>query len=390
MNIINITKQYYSKCLKLTAEDFFDCQGFKYVETKNQDSTVKELSDSFLLFAFLDYNKVIITYNPILNEKIEQVKKLNEKYAIITSLVKVFPKYHLNALYIYTNPIIDIDLVGTRILEVEDLKYYAEYFESLNPMIKIDNLQEKEFFEKCLKQLIIGTFINNKLVCVADISRLPYMEGEIKHISITTLPNERQKGYGKKTAHFASKHLISLGICPQWDHTNINFSAQKLAESIGYRYYGDAFIVKEEEFMKDNIKKEIDYDQIMKEQEHYSKEVEERYGQSNEYKISKQRTSKYNKKDWENIFELQEKNLDNLVKCYIEKRNFDDEKLLEVVEEAQRIIDKFFYPCSIEMMSNLGMMYINDERFKKFYEKRAIGLARYYNDAIQFYVTKNN
>ena len=37
------------------------------------------------------------------------------------------------------------------------------------------------------------------------------------------------------------------------------------------------------------------------------------------------------------------------------------------------------------MFSELGQMYVTDERFTAFYDKYAPGLAVYYNDAIQHY-----
>jgi hypothetical protein len=51
--------------------------------------------------------------------------------------------------------------------------------------------------------------------------------------------------------------------------------------------------------------------------------------------------------------------------------------------EAHRLqIDKWFYPCSHEMQSGLAQMYIADERFAKFYNDQADGLAQYVHDAI--------
>jgi hypothetical protein len=41
------------------------------------------------------------------------------------------------------------------------------------------------------------------------------------------------------------------------------------------------------------------------------------------------------------------------------------------------------------MYSNLGNMYVMDERFTAFYDKFAPGLAAYYNEAIQHYCITN-
>ena len=55
--------------------------------------------------------------------------------------------------------------------------------------------------------------------------------------------------------------------------------------------------------------KGFDYDQMMAHQKQYEQEVEERWGQTDAYKVSKERTSKYTKEDWERINGLQMENL---------------------------------------------------------------------------------
>jgi hypothetical protein len=45
-------------------------------------------------------------------------------------------------------------------------------------------------------------------------------------------------------------------------------------------------------------------------------------------------------------------------------------------------ITKWFYDCSVEMQKNLAVMYIEDPRFKEYYDGRVRGLALYVHDAI--------
>ena len=47
--------------------------------------------------------------------------------------------------------------------------------------------------------------------------------------------------------------------------------------------------------------KVFDYEEVKKHQEKYKEETEKRYGQSDAYKESKEKTSKYSKNDWESI-----------------------------------------------------------------------------------------
>lgn len=45
-------------------------------------------------------------------------------------------------------------------------------------------------------------------------------------------------------------------------------------------------------------------------------------------------------------------------------------------------ISKWFYDCSIDMQKNLATLYVEDPRFKQYYDGRVRGLAQYVHDAI--------
>jgi MerR family transcriptional regulator, thiopeptide resistance regulator len=53
------------------------------------------------------------------------------------------------------------------------------------------------------------------------------------------------------------------------------------------------------------------------------------------------------------------------------------------VDRHREQIDRWFYPCSIEMQVNLGEMYVADPRFAATYERVKPGLATFLRDAIR-------
>ncbi len=59
----------------------------------------------------------------------------------------------------------------------------------------------------------------------------------------------------------------------------------------------------------------------------------------------------------------------------------------ELVRQWQEYIN-FFYDCTPEILSGLGQMYVEDPRFRSFYEKIAPGLAEFFSEAIHIYCTK--
>lgn len=133
----------------------------------------------------------------------------------------------------------------------------------------------------------------------------------------------------------------------------------------------------------------FDYDKMMEEQKKYEEEVKERWGNTEAYRVSREKTSQYTKEDWERINSIQTQNLKDLCALYEANVPHDDPRVQEVVDRARRFISDHFYECTLEAWSCLGQMYIADERFTAFYEKLSPGLAAYYNDAIQHYCIVN-
>ena len=54
-----------------------------------------------------------------------------------------------------------------------------------------------------------------------------------------------------------------------------------------------------------------------------------------------------------------------------------------LVDRHRQHIDRWFYPCSIEMQVNLGEMYVTDPRFAATYDNVQPGLAMFLRDAIR-------
>jgi DNA-binding transcriptional MerR regulator len=136
---------------------------------------------------------------------------------------------------------------------------------------------------------------------------------------------------------------------------------------------------------KNEMFKAFDLDKMVEEQKQYEDEVKERWGSTEAYRISKERTSKYTKEDWERINAESEENLKEMIACYTSGVPYSDPRMMAVCDNARAQMTKYFYPCSLEMYSGLGNMYIADERFTAYYDKFAPGLAAYYNEAIQHY-----
>ena len=112
-------------------------------------------------------------------------------------------------------------------------------------------------------------------------------------------------------------------------------------------------------------------------------EAKERWGDTDSYAESARRTTRYTKDDWKTI-----KGEGDSVTAALGERlaagaQPGDADVQVLVDRHREHIDRWFYPCSIEMQANLGEMYVADPRFAATYDKVQPGLAMFLRDAIR-------
>lgn len=133
--------------------------------------------------------------------------------------------------------------------------------------------------------------------------------------------------------------------------------------------------------------KEFDMTEIEESMKEYAEEVQERWGNTQAYAQSRKRTSSYNKEQWAQI--------DAEVKGIF--RTFADlssqglspgsEQAQAAVKSWQNCISNHFYTCGDEMLASLGMMYTEDERFRKNLDEFGDGTAQFMSKSIEIYCT---
>ena len=102
----------------------------------------------------------------------------------------------------------------------------------------------------------------------------------------------------------------------------------------------------------------------------YAEEAEQRWGETEAWKQSQKRTSKYTKEDWVRI------------KSEMETAGLAFVAAMDAAEQSRLHIDTWFYDITPEFHRNLGDMYVADPRFTKTYEDIKVGMAQYVRDAI--------
>lgn len=137
------------------------------------------------------------------------------------------------------------------------------------------------------------------------------------------------------------------------------------------------------EMNKKEMFEAFDMSEIEKHQEKYAEEVKKKYGNTDAYKESQEKTSKYTKEDWAIIMGKQDEIYKKLADL-MDKGPGDPEVQKLVGEKRQHITDNF-YNCTPEIFRGLGELYVADERFTANIDKYKPGLAKFLNEAIKIY-----
>ncbi|HYN30581.1 MAG TPA: MerR family transcriptional regulator [Dermatophilaceae bacterium] len=118
--------------------------------------------------------------------------------------------------------------------------------------------------------------------------------------------------------------------------------------------------------------------------EEYRAEAQERWGDTDAWRQSQARTSRYTRADWEEVRAEGERATRALLDAKRAGLPPDSEAAIEAAEAHRMHIHTRFYDCSPQFHESLGRMYVDDPRFTAQYDDGYAepGLAAYVRDAI--------
>jgi DNA-binding transcriptional MerR regulator len=114
----------------------------------------------------------------------------------------------------------------------------------------------------------------------------------------------------------------------------------------------------------------------------YAAEAEQRWGDTDAWRQSQQRTSRYTKDDWVAVKAEQDAVNDAFVAAMRAGAPTTSERAMDAAEAHRLSIHNRFYDLTPEFHRGLADMYVADPRFTKTYEDITPGLAQYVRDAI--------
>lgn len=119
------------------------------------------------------------------------------------------------------------------------------------------------------------------------------------------------------------------------------------------------------------------------EQRELQAEAERRWGDTDAYRESRRRTSRYSRQDFEELKAESDAILLRIAEVYRSGATADSDAAMDAVEAHRRQITERFYECSHELQVQLGEGYVQDPHFTATYEAIERGLTVWVRDAIR-------
>ncbi|GAB20149.1 putative MerR family transcriptional regulator [Gordonia effusa NBRC 100432] len=113
----------------------------------------------------------------------------------------------------------------------------------------------------------------------------------------------------------------------------------------------------------------------------YAAEAEQRWGDTDAWKQSQQRSANYTKQDWQRLKDESDALLARMANAFRSGVEPGTDEANAIAQAHRASIDAH-YDCSYEMQWCLAQMYLADERFTRYYDDQAPGLAQWVHDVV--------
>lgn len=115
----------------------------------------------------------------------------------------------------------------------------------------------------------------------------------------------------------------------------------------------------------------------------YAEETKQRWGHTDAYKISVRRTKSYTEADWQRMKDEQAAIYADALAAREAGVRPDEPRAMDVAERHRLSIDRWFYPCGLEMHCGLADLWEADRRYADNIDKFGAGLTEYLAAAVR-------
>ena len=120
----------------------------------------------------------------------------------------------------------------------------------------------------------------------------------------------------------------------------------------------------------------------------YEDEAKQRWGGTDAYRESQEKTSGYSKDKWNDVLNGMNGVFAEFAECKKCGESADSDAAQRLVKKLQDYITANFYHCTEDILAGLGQMYVCDERFKNNIDSHGEGTAEFVSEAIKIYCKK--
>ena len=117
----------------------------------------------------------------------------------------------------------------------------------------------------------------------------------------------------------------------------------------------------------------------------FDNEVKQRWGNTDAYKESEQKTAGYSADKWSDVNAGLNAVLAEFAAALKDGATPESETAQLLVRKLQQYITDNFYTCTNEILAGLGQMYVADERFRSNIDQNGAGTAEFISEAIRIF-----
>ena len=132
----------------------------------------------------------------------------------------------------------------------------------------------------------------------------------------------------------------------------------------------------------------FDNSEFEAQRELYAKEAKEKWGNTEAYKESAEKTKGYSKEKWDEVNKGMDSLMAEFAECMKNGVAPDSDEAQALVKKWQDYISNNYYTCTNEILRGSGVMYTADERFRANINKHGDGTAEFMCEAIEVYCGK--
>jgi MerR family transcriptional regulator, thiopeptide resistance regulator len=115
----------------------------------------------------------------------------------------------------------------------------------------------------------------------------------------------------------------------------------------------------------------------------YAEEAKQRWGNTEAYKESRRRASRYTPADWHKLKAEQTAIYESAAAAMRADRRPDEPDVMNIADQHRLLIDRWFYPCTTSMHCGLANLWEADSRFAQNIDKYGQGLTGFLAAAIR-------